>query len=363
MGRIAVIGTGVVGACIGYCLAREGSDVLLVDAGTPGGLTTSASFAWVNASSKVTHPAYFELNFAGLREYERLANAFPGATWWNQTGHVRWDYRDERELASSVEELTSRGYPAEVWDAGRARILLGPHAARIPPSSHVAMFPLEGWVDGPNMVKALVDSAVKNGATTAFGSAVCRILVTDRSLTSIELANGDKYAVEAAVNAAGPAAHTVAAMVGRVLPMRRDPGLTVRVETGKELVGRVMHAPEIAIRPDGAGRVFLLAHGVERERREVGHAPAQLAEKVKRLAARVLPELASASVVDVRVGHRPIPADGFPAIGRATNIRGYFEAVMHSGITLGPIVARALTAELVHGREDPLVSSFRASRL
>jgi len=50
---IGIIGTGALGACIGYYLSREGADVLLIDAGQPGALTTSASLAWVNASSKV----------------------------------------------------------------------------------------------------------------------------------------------------------------------------------------------------------------------------------------------------------------------------------------------------------------------
>jgi glycine/D-amino acid oxidase-like deaminating enzyme len=58
-----------------------------------------------------------------------------------------------------------------------------------------------------------------------------------------------------------------------------------------------------------------------------------------------------------------MPLDGLPMIGKATDIDGYYEAAMHSGITLGPIAARALTAEILHGRIDPLVSSLRASRL
>ena len=66
---VAVIGGGVVGACAAYYLARERVNVLIVDAGAPGELTTSASLAWVNASAKATDEAYFALNFAGCREY------------------------------------------------------------------------------------------------------------------------------------------------------------------------------------------------------------------------------------------------------------------------------------------------------
>jgi glycine/D-amino acid oxidase-like deaminating enzyme len=213
------------------------------------------------------------------------------------------------------------------------------------------------------MVQALVDSAVTNGATTAFGNAVRSINVAGRAVTSIELASGEEYAVETVVNAAGPAASSVAALVGRVLPMKAKPGLAVRVETRQESVGRVIHAPKISIRPDGAGRAFLSAPSVEPALHRAGPTPIRLAEEVKGLAARVVPDLAGARVLDARVGHRAIPVDGLPVIGRAAGIDGYYEAVTHSGITLGPIVARALTAEILHGEIDPLVSSFPASRL
>jgi glycine/D-amino acid oxidase-like deaminating enzyme len=361
--RVAIIGTGAVGACLGYYLAREGADVLLVDAGQPGALTTGASLAWVNASSKAGHTSYFELNFAGLGEHERLAAELANGAWWNQTGHLRWDYRDERELATFVERLGARGYPAEVWEIEEARQRLEPHVAFDPQLALVALFPSEGWVDGPMMVQALVDAATRKGATKAFGSPVRTITVRDRAVTSVKLDNGETYAVDKVVNAAGPAAASVAALVGRSLPMRDTPGLAVRVETSGQWVHRVIHAPGIAIRPDGAGRAFLLARSAEATLRETGHASREVIEQVVQLAARVVPEFAGAAVADVRLARRPIPLDSLPVIGKAGDVYGYYEAVMHSGITLGPVVARALTAEILHEQIDPLVLSFRASRL
>jgi glycine/D-amino acid oxidase-like deaminating enzyme len=134
------------------------------------------------------------------------------------------------------------------------------------------------------------------------------------------------------------------------------------VETDREQVGRVIHPSGIAIRPDGARRVFLLARSVEPELREAGRASGQVGDDVKRLAAEAVPRLAGASVVEARVVHRPVPVDGFPVIGKASDIDGYYEAVTHSGITLGPVVGRTLAGEIVHGHIDPLVSPFRASR-
>ncbi|MHB8694094.1 MAG: NAD(P)/FAD-dependent oxidoreductase [Solirubrobacteraceae bacterium] len=357
--RVAVIGAGVVGACCAYYLARAGIDVLIVEADRPGQLTTGASFAWVNASAKADHPAYFDLNFAGLQEYERLAADLAPAPWWNPTGHLRWDYRDEEELTRAVETMTSRGYPAEIWDVARARRLLEPQVAFANTSRLVALFGTEGWVDGPGMAQALVDAAARNGAATAFGSPVHAITTTAGAVASLTLANGETHAVDRVVNAAGPAAAGVAALLGRRLPMKDSPGLVVRVNAPSECVRRVLHAPGLAIRPDGRGRVVLLARAVERD---IGDQSNGLAADVCRLAAGVVPALARATVTGARIGRRPIPGDGLPAIGKASDVEGYYEAVTHSGITLGPIIGRALATEIVHGEIDPLVSSFRASR-
>jgi glycine/D-amino acid oxidase-like deaminating enzyme len=317
----------------------------------------------VNASSKADNRAYFDLNFAGLREHQRLAAELADGAWWNQTGHLRWDYRDERELTTVVEQLRARGYPAESWEIERAQQLLEPHVVFDTPLPRVALFPSEGWVDAPRMVRALVNAASGKGARKAFGSSVRSITVTDGAATSVELDNGEAYSVDKVVNTAGPAAPRVAALVGRHLPLRDSPGLAIRLDTSGDWLRRVLHAPGIALRPDGPARAFLLAPCAEPALRERGHASRDVILQVGRLAARVVPELTDAAVADVRVGHRPIPLDGLPLVGEAGEVSGYYEAVTHSGITLGPIIARALTAEILSNQIDPLVSSFRASRL
>src|SRR6185503_13103005 len=50
--RVIVIGAGVVGANVAYRLAQAGAEVIVVDAGAPGGGTSGASFAWANSFGK-----------------------------------------------------------------------------------------------------------------------------------------------------------------------------------------------------------------------------------------------------------------------------------------------------------------------
>ena len=45
-----------------------------------------------------------------------------------------------------------------------------------------------------------------------------------------------------------------------------------------------------------------------------------------------------------------------------TGVPGYYEAVTHSGVTLGPLLGRLLAREILEGEVDPLLSSYRPDR-
>ena len=88
--RIGVIGVGIVGASVGWHLARHGVEVVMIDAGQPGEGVTNWTFSWVNASNKTETREYFELNVAGMAAHRDLAAALPPGEWWHPSGHMRW---------------------------------------------------------------------------------------------------------------------------------------------------------------------------------------------------------------------------------------------------------------------------------
>ncbi len=61
------------------------------------------------------------------------------------------------------------------------------------------------------------------------------------------------------------------------------------------------------------------------------------------------------------IGIRPIPADGFSAVGRVASVDGLYVIVTHSGVTLAPILAE-LAASEVHGAVERLLEPFRPDR-
>jgi glycine/D-amino acid oxidase-like deaminating enzyme len=59
------------------------------------------------------------------------------------------------------------------------------------------------------------------------------------------------------------------------------------------------------------------------------------------------------------LGVRPSPRDGLPLIGRHEALPQAYIAVMHSGVTLAPLVGEAVVAEVLHDREFEGMEMFR----
>jgi glycine/D-amino acid oxidase-like deaminating enzyme len=354
--KVAVVGAGIVGSSLAYRLSEGGAEVVLVDGAEPGSGTTSTSFAWVNANNKLPRD-YFELNLAGMREHERLHDELGGG-WLHATGNLIWA-EDQEGLEGRVERLRSWSYPAEMLSASTVTEKLEPGAAL--PEARVAHFPEESWVDAPAVTRTLVDAA-GNGIETRFGDEVQGIELHGEEAT-LRLEGGDVIRADAVVNAAGARGASVAGMVGRELPLDVFPGLLVRVAVPGKPLRHLMHTPRINVRPDGDGYVLLHHGSVDEEITDdfVGMEDPLCMELLER-GRRVLPALEEAEIVEARFGRRPVPADGHSCVGALSEFPGYFEAVTHSGVTLGPLIGRLLAREILTGEVDPLIAPFRPDR-
>jgi glycine/D-amino acid oxidase-like deaminating enzyme len=362
MPTVAVIGAGVVGASIAFRLAQSGASVLLIDRGDPGRGTSGSSFAWANANLKLPRD-YFELNFAGMRAHRALRDELGAAPWLHEGGNLVWQ-DDESELKERVARLTSWGYVAEMRSAADAHESLEPHVRFADPDALLAFFPEECWIDAPLLASSMVDQARKLGAQTHFGTTLEAIDRENGRVTAVTLGQIGRVPVDAVVNAAGAGADKVAALVGRTLPLVPTTGLLVRVAVSPTPVSRVVHTPDLHLRPDGDGFVLLHHDDLDHQlgdRRRIDHDDPLVAELVSR-AQRVIDGLAHGHVIDARIGVRPYPQDGRSSVGPVSMIPGYFEAVTHSGVTLGPLLGRLLAQTIVNGQTDPLLAPFSPDR-
>lgn len=329
--HVVVIGAGVYGAAVSAALRRRGARVTVVDAGAPGGGTSGATFSWLNSCGKQPR-AYHDLNVAGMVAHRKLAAETPHSDWYHEGGNLEWtdDDADQARLVAKVDRVLGYGYEAR-WLTKADVLRLEPDVdpAHVP-ATGIAYFPQEGWLEPVPMIAHLLA-----GTDVVRGDAVVGLDVTGDRVAAVRLASGTRLDADAVVNCAGPRAADIAALAGLTLPMRNTSGTLVYTSPVAVAVSRVVHAPKVHVRPDGAGR--LLLHGHDEA----------TAEAVFADACALYPGIGAGAVESVRVGERPIPGDGLPVLGRADAVPNFHFAVSHSGATLSLHAGDLVAAEVM----------------
>lgn len=362
--HVVVIGAGVYGAAVTAALVRRGARVTVVDSGAPATGTSGASFAWTNSNGKQP-TAYHDLGVAGMEAHRRLARDMPGGDWYHEGGNLEWasGENESAALTRKVDSLIRVGYEAR-WLSRDQALRLEPdlNPAEVP-AAEIAYFPREGWIEPTRLIGHLLSAA---GADQVWNDAVTGIEVSGGVVRSVRLASGRRLIADAVVNCAGPRAAEVAALAGLRLPMSNTRGVLVYTSPVAVAVSRVIHAPHVHLRPDGAGRLLLHRHDLD----AAAQASATGAITVDRAAVDELmeagvalyPGVRAAHVEGVRVGERPIPGDGLPVLGRASALPNFHFAVSHSGATLCVHAGDLVAAEVLGEDRSAELAAFRIER-
>ncbi len=85
-------------------------------------------------------------------------------------------------------------------------------------------------------------------------------------------------------------------------------------------------------------------------------------QQLLKRAAEVLPAFGASRVERVTLGWRPLPQDELPIAGFPKGRRDVYVTVMHSGVTLSPLVARLAATEILDGVDVDLLSPYRLER-
>lgn len=360
--EIVVVGAGSVGANVAYRLAQRGARVLVLDAGAPGGGTSSSSFAWLNAFRK-TPRVYYDLNVASMAEHATLADELLGLTgrsgWHHRPGGLHWEEEPAAQAAlrETAERLESWGYPIELISP-EAATELEPDLIVGPTVQEVVHTPTEGYVEMVRLIGALLEGARRHGAVVRAGTRVARLLREGDRVTGVETADGEQIAADVVVDCAGPAADEVIRLAGAEMPFDRVPGRLVYTNPVATTLQRPVHGPGGHFRPDGGGRIVLSDGNHDVTYRDETKSPEESLASV----ATMLRPLASARVEATRVGIRPMPRDEKPMVGTVPGVDGFYVVVSHSGVTLGPLWGRIAAAELLDARPDARLETFRPAR-
>ncbi len=350
MAETLIIGAGITGAALAFQLSRRGETVSIVSTHAEGGLASTASFGWLNASYHLSR-AHYRLRHEALEAHRRLMRLvpglpteWPGCLWYEATGAA------QEETASDLQAL---GYRVERLD----RAAIGARMPALGPVPESALhFPEEGAADPAELARALI---------AASGARVIRATVRalDHAGGRVSGVVTDRGPIEAGrvVLAAGTGTPPLLQPLGLVLPMLQRPGLMIATNPLPPVCPLILATPDQEVRQDAAGRL---------------HAPAALARQsdhAERLGA--FPVVVQATLMRLRTlfpGHeihfarqamalRPVPGDGLPVLGQGP-LEGLWLAVMHSAATLAPVAAELLAQEITGGPESAGLADFRPSR-
>lgn len=363
--RTIVIGAGAIGCSVAYHLAREGATVTVVDPEGLRGGASLASFAWLNCHDKSPED-YYHLVMRGNTAHRQLGEEIGHANWLRLTGALEWwsaDTEKARDHASRLERLRSYGHPIEVLSADDV-LSLEPDISRSSLEGCEAVFyPTDGAVDTVVYRHVLMREAERHG-TTLVEARVDDLLERSGRIVGVRLEDGRQLEADHVVNCAGRASNAIGMRLGYAVPLDWRPGMTVITEVARNNVSRVIKAPEIYIKAEGAGRLLLHAKSADQTLNDIEAPDAGKtgAEEIARLVEIVLPTMRGVKIASVRITVRPYPADGKPVFGPVPGVDGYHLAVMHSGISLSPLIGRAAVEEILHGRTSADFEAYRPTR-
>ncbi len=348
MTDVVVVGAGIVGASVAYHLARAGAGVVLVDASLPASGATGASFAWIGAGGAGVSADQALLRRSVLADHRRLAAEVPGV-------RVRWT--GSLEWGDDGEPIAPGPLAAgeHLVDAAQVRRL--EPRLRTPPVLALHR-PGDGAVDPVATTEALVRAARGHGARTGFGVAVRALRVEGGRVVGVETSAGPIRS-RTVVLTAGAGTPALCAPLGFDLPVAPSPALLVRLTAPPGLVRTLVATPRLEVRQSADGDLLATGGSAGGTTRDGLH---RAGREVRDRVAATFAGTDGVRPADVRVGTRPMPADGSPVIGPVPGVEGVSVAVVHSGVTLAPVVGRLVAAEVLSGSDAEELHALRPAR-
>lgn len=368
---LVIVGAGVIGATLAWNLRASGLDVLVVDRAEPGSATTTWTYAWMNASSKVRLgyvPEYVALSIQASHDPYELGLEIPG-DWLHATGNLELVAAENAAgLEAYVRRMVGLGYPAQVLD--HDQLVRRYPDLEVEVGTVAGWYPTEGWIDGPALVADIVDRLADSRVRFHTDEVVGFDRDSDRArITCVRLASGEQVAADRVVLSAGAWTADLAEMVGVKVPMvaRSEspvPGLIVRATAPENGLPCQVMGPGFLVRPHRDGEVLLSGegHGVDLTADTPDEVVARAAEALLAWAGKTVPALRGSRIVTAGVGLRALTEDSVSIVGPSDEVANLYVAVTHSGVSLAPHLGKLIARELLTDRPERALEPFRLTR-
>jgi|TARA_B100001750_G_scaffold248561_1_gene281157 glycine/D-amino acid oxidase-like deaminating enzyme len=363
--NVAVIGGGIIGASTAFYLSQLGSRVTIFEKGQLASGASGHSFAWINSFNKFPR-SYHDFNHDSMERwsrFERLLNQDVGLKWGGNVTFAT-DELSGTGLAQDINRLQKWGYPS--------RLITKRELLELEPSLEISKFHLaaytwsEGHVMTDKVIHACMNSIVENGGKVILNSRVDSVS-QDSSGASVTV-EGKSYPFDIVVVAGGVNTSQLSETYDLKLPQRVSPGVVVKTNpinqilrslSVLQIVNGTGQIDQIHVRQDAHGAVMI---GTGSQEHETSDDSQKHADNLVNEAARYIPGLQDATAIRVPVGFRPMPIDELPVIGFTSETPNIYVLLMHSGVTLAPLVGELASMEIVENIEVECLAKYRPTR-
>lgn len=357
-----VIGGGIVGAAIGYGLAKRRVNVAVLDEGDTALRAARANFGLVWLQSKGDGmPAYGHWTRRSTELWPDFAAELADAT------GIRTEYEKRGGLVICLgeAELESRRqlalrlhnqaavYDTEVLDRAALQALV-PKMRLGAEVTGASYCPHDGHANPLLLLKAL-HAALKSHGAAYLPDAPARAIAYRGGSFSVDTPAGPIVAARV-VLAAGHGSAALAPALGLSAPIRSERGQILITER----LDHFLPLPASGLRQTADGTVMIGAthDNPGFDVSTTADASAKLAHR----AVRIAPDLARARLVRTWAGLRVLTPDGCPIYMESATCPGAFLAICHSGVTLAAVHAVDLAGAIADGALPARLAPFHPGR-
>ena len=370
---VIIIGSGSIGAPAALNLSQMGARVLVVDRlASSGQGSNKAAIGGVRATH--SDPAKIHLGLRSLEIFKSWKERYGDDIEWSSGGYCFLAYGEKVQKTLQELLITQKKYGLKIEWYDSDEIL-----RRIPHINPVDLcggtISLEdGHCSNLRANHAFYMHARKSGADFRFKEEVNAILRVNDRVSGVSTDKG-KYNAPVVINAAGPWAAQIGALVGLehpVMPDSHEAGIT-------EPVQHFLDPLIVDIRPaPGSANIYFYQQETGQlnlcltpEPQIWGYDCNETSEFLPLISKRVLqvmPAMANIRMRRTWRGLYPMTPDGFPIIGWSQEVEGYLMAIgmCGQGFMLGPAVgellARMVTQEALSPDDEAILTQLSASR-
>lgn len=356
--HVIVAGAGIIGSSIAYHLAKRGARVTLLERQRPAAGTTRNSFAWLNASSKSPR-AYYDLNLAGMLGWRRLSLEIGPSLPIQWGGGLQWckpENTAQEAMKKRVAERQNWGYSVDMIDREEFK-RLAPYAT--PGEFGCANFAdQEGTVDPVVAAETLVAKARELGVEVIYPCEIKSFRSSGGRVKAVDTSAGPMEA-DTVVLATGNETERLARTLELAVPLKVSKGILAHSTPQEHFLSRVLMPPSAEIKQNVDGRIvtgFNFDDTGDLEPTE------ELGRDYLKTAAQYLPACRDSKLEFMTLGHRVMPKDNYPIVGRFEKYPNLYVAALHSGMTMAPIIGQFASLEILDGARVDMLAPYRPER-